>query len=442
MEGWTEDPNLRKAFDWLLGFVGSDAWKERRTAAEAYRRSLVDIASTPVHLTGDKVRSADDQLAWYLYLAETYLSNPEDYDHAQGSRVIPVLIAIGRNLEYLQRVAGVDERVSRMVRNVTVNPDAGVFELLVATAYARDGWSVSFLQEAPPEKTPDLAVKRKYSRRRMIECKRLAMVSNYSIEERKKWLNMWHPVSEFLTRLLSPFLLDIVFHVELRSLDDSFLERELMPKLQFVVPPGVIIDNDEWTVKVRMIDLESVREKLKGTKPKVNSSSFNAVLLGHAVPNTKGFTCVLLADLSNNYVESISFAAGALWSSDAEAAIRVKARDIRDQLAKATNQLPHTEEAIVHIGLETLDGWSVEEERYRRITNTVGWFDNLGKRLSWIYVHLFGPSVPPDKNWLFDETVFPFQRSKRLVPPLKRPYLVIPADAPTRSGVHWDGGTY
>lgn len=439
MEGWEEDVDVRMAINWFLSFFESGEWERRRVTAEAYLRSLSDVSAVPGRrLTGDKIRPAPDLFAWYLTLAETYLRRPEEFDHAQGARVIPIFITIGRDIALLKQIQGVDERVRRMLSNERESPDSGLFELLVGAAYARNGWSeIAFVPESPPQKTPDLYVRRNGGRQRFIECKRLSMVSGYHRDERRRWLNMWPPLSEYLRILEMPLLLEVSFHVELRHLDEEFLSRELVPKLRFVVRPGVIINNDVWTVAVSMIDLDAIREKLKQRYYKVNSSSLAFLLTGQDLRYDKQFTSLIEASFEGKYVDDIRFAAGAVWSCDAEAAIRTKARDIRAQLSKAITQLPAGERGIVHVGLETLEGYRVERERMQRIANTVFNFDTLGKQVDCIYCHLLGASVPPDQNWLFDETVFTFPRSRRLVPPLKPPFLVASDEETFRRGVHW-----
>ncbi len=76
-----------------------------------------------------------------------------------GSRVVPILTAIGRSLNLLQSVSGVDERVRRIVGPERSQPNGGLFELLVAAAYRRAGATVAFRPERPgTAKTYDMDV--------------------------------------------------------------------------------------------------------------------------------------------------------------------------------------------------------------------------------------------------------------------------------------------
>lgn len=66
-----------------------------------------------------------------------------------GSRVVPIIMAIGRNLELLRDVEGIDERVRRLVGPERRQPNGALFEFLVAAAYRRAGAKVVFLPERP-----------------------------------------------------------------------------------------------------------------------------------------------------------------------------------------------------------------------------------------------------------------------------------------------------
>jgi hypothetical protein len=136
-------------------------------------------------------------------------------------------------------------------------------------------------------------------------------------------------------------------------------------------------------------------------------------------------------------MSDIEYAAGVVWSCDAEAALRKKARDIRRHLAEATEQLPANRPGVVHVGLESLDGTLVEEKRYRRVADTVLRFDARGKDLHWIYVYVFDPIVPPDKNWDFGETVYYFNKTNSLPEPLCWRPVVLSSDAEMADSPVW-----
>ena len=110
---------------------------------------------------------------WYLFLGESFTDHPWNYEVFFGCRVIPILGAIGRNLDVLQTVEGFVERARSVATTERSQPNAGLFEILVAAAYARAGWKVRFKPvQRGIAKTYDLDAE-KGRRRLAIECKRM-----------------------------------------------------------------------------------------------------------------------------------------------------------------------------------------------------------------------------------------------------------------------------
>lgn len=236
-----------------------------------------------------------------------------------------------------------------------------------------------------------------------------------------------------------------MFHVELENLPDNFLVEELPGKLKLINHPCELISNEVWSVTVRFVDLEKARAHLEKYRVKYPSDQLNELVGGKRDPN-RGFTCAVLGKYvrigeekgNNQYLDRLSFAVGAYWSCDAERSVEKKARDIRGHLSSAIQQLPESSNSVIHIGLETLDGWLVEVERYSRICNTVQQFDALGKKLEWVYCHLFQSYSPPEGDWVIDETVYHFGKNRSAVKePLKVRSMVLPDEEESMDGVHW-----
>jgi hypothetical protein len=318
-----------------------------------------------------------------------------------------------------------------------------LFELLIALIWKRNGWEVEFLEEAPPAKRPDLRAIRGTDEW-FIECKRLSKSSEYSEKERDKWLAMWSPFRDFLAKERIPFVFDIVFHVELHTLPDSYLLNELAGKIRFVHQACKVVSNEVWDVDVWQVDLPHIHEHLEKYSVRYPSDQLHELIGGHRDPN-KGFTAIVKGRVerlgegrgNNRFLDELEFAAGAFRSCDAPRAIEQKARDIRHHLADAVRQLPDNAKGAVHVGLETLDGAIVEEERYRRITQSVYKFDARGKNLEWVYCHLFQAYSPPEEMWVMDETVYYFGRTPGSKQPLRKKSAVVPDDGDSPGGVHW-----
>ena len=438
---WEEDGHVRAAFDWFMQFFKPEQWRSRKTQIEDYIHSVHETKSQPVPLTSSSTRVSfnQDQIAWYLYLADAYLTHPKDYDFSQGARVIPQIKTLGRFVDILDSIENIHEYLSKKINNIHTNADSLFFELLVALTYKRNNWSkVVFIPESPPSKSPDIFAS-DGNDEWFIECKKLAKSSQYSLDEREKWLLMWRPLSGFLRDNKKSIILDIVFHVELKTLDDSFVYNTLIPKLKFVVTDGVVVDNEVWKVSAKFVDLGAIRKKLTKSYVKIPSSSLASLVTGEHLPSV-GFTCVFLgkpSPIHPTYLDDIDFISCARWYCDAEEAILKKARDIRAQLSDATSQLPDNKASIIHVGVESHDGPIVEDERFSRILNTVSFWDSNNKDIQWIYCHIFDPQVPPDENWDFGETVLCFSKQNALEAPLKNHNLVDLENMRFSDGVFW-----
>jgi hypothetical protein len=430
-----EPQAVRRGFEWLLSFLEPADWTQRRNSIEA---RLVAVARPHAAPVGSKefqsVSIVDDRIGWYLYLAEAYLNRPLSYEPIQGARVLPIFGQLGSHVALLERLKGIREKCRELTNPERRNPDPGLFEILTALMYARNGWpQVEFIPRSRKEKRPDIRVSDGKAEWH-VECKRLVGCSAYSTRERRKWLTMWQPLVRFLHEERLPIVLEIGFHVELESLADDFVFRELAQKLRLIVPPCTVISNREWTVRAKPVDFAKIRTHLSRVFVKVPSDQLQELIIGRRVRHG-GTTTAFLGEEgtmgpptgTNRVVSAIEFAACAVWDCAARRAIEVKARDIRSRLADAVEQLPREHPSVVHVGLETLDGWMVEKERFARICQTVSRFDAKGKMLYWVYCHLFQPYSPPEKDWEFDETVHFFKHEDYAGPaPLREESMILP----------------
>ena len=437
---------MQRVFDWLLSFIKPKEWRSRKEVIENHL-SKIHARKNP-HKDTKHFESASfqsDKIGWYLYQLEMILTEPTKYEPIQGARVIPIFEWLGKNFELINQIGGVDEKVKNLLLlgNKT-DPDSLLFEILVALLWKRNGWEdVSFIPEAPPNKRPDIRVG-SGNTEWFIECKRLNGRSEYSEKEREKWQKMWWHLRDYLVNKRMPAVLDIVFHVELETLPDDFLVKQLQNKLLFLSAPCVVISNEQWQVGFNVVNFKKVRAHLEKFFVKMPSNQLIELIAGYRDPN-RGFAHTVLGKtgrfegerLNNQYLTTLDFAAGAFWHCDAEDSINKKARDICKHLAKATKQLPKSQKSVIHVGLETLDGVLVEAERYNRIFNTAQKFDSSGKDLRWIYCHLFQSYAPPDQDWVFDETVYYFSHkdvgNER---PLTH-HLVMTSSGDSGNGVHW-----
>jgi hypothetical protein len=440
------DPDVERALAWFLSFTDALDWEKRTARIEAQLEAVLE----PCHSRTDAqiyqpVSIADDRIGWYLYLADTALHAPLKYEPIQGARILPIFKRLGADLDLVVRIRGVEDRVIRMLTSERRQPDSALFELLVALIWSRNGWKVvELLDERPPEKRPDIRAQ-EGSDEWFIECKRLQKSSDYSENEREKWLRMWVKLRDFLIDRRISAIFDIVFHVELDTLPDDFLLDQLSGKLPLVRLPCEIVSNDTWEVSARPIDYAAAQKHLNKYMVKYPSEQLNELIGGHRDPN-QGFTAAVEGRVvqlgegggNNRFLDELSFAVGAFWSCDADRAVGRKARDIRRHLAESLRQLPKSGKGVVHIALETLDGTIVEAERYARIVNSLYKFDALDKDLQWVYCHLFQSYAPPHECWVIDETVYYFGRFLGSgVEPLAKRSAIVPDNTDSEAGVHW-----
>ena len=147
---WPDDPDVRRFMEWLRSLLPPSDWENRRFAHVSklhgvgiYYKSRDDMPTLPHTYVAN-----EDKAGWYLMLAEAYVNHIADYEPGQGSRVIPLFKALGRDFDLLMDIEGVEERARRMLTSERKQPDAILFELLVALSCRRDGWSVVRFIEA------------------------------------------------------------------------------------------------------------------------------------------------------------------------------------------------------------------------------------------------------------------------------------------------------
>lgn len=447
MNNDTYEVGIRRALDWFLDYIGDSKWSEHKAEIEKHLAENFQFNPSSCFDVSQPLASVPcPTIFWYLYLAEKYLTSLPEYEPVQGARILPVFIRLGSNLDLLEQVGGVSEKVNELVTKRPDQADSALFELLVAVLWKRNHWTeVWFEPESASKKSQDLYAQ-SGNTKWAIECKRLSKNSEYSTRERKKWLRMWLPLSRWLKQNSHAIVLDIVFHVELETLRDDFVVTELAGKLPLITSyPCQIISNNVWSVSVKRVEFERADSHLRQYYVKYPSDQIAELIGGYRDPN-RGFTFACAGNFTSQgtghpfdiYLDKMSFAACAFWHCDAPQSIEKRARDIRKQLSKAVNQLPIDVPGVVHVGLETLDGVAVEAERYKRILNTVDNFNANGKNLKWIFCHLFQPYSPPHNAFVFDETVYYFSDSKRKMGrPLGEISVITPDLDYSGSGVHW-----
>jgi hypothetical protein len=438
------DPQMRRALAWFVDLMPVEEWASRRKAIEDHIEAMhATRKSREEAQTHGSFSIQDDRMGWYLYLMDALVNDVFRYETGQGSRVAPILHQIGHNFDAFLQLRGVREKVLKILGQDRSNPDSTLFEILIALLWAKNGFDVEFIPETPGARTPDLRA-RKGRQEWFVECKRLQKSSQYSLDEREKWLRMWVPFRNFLLDSKFSAVFEIVFHVPLESLPDDYVVSQLSGKVRLVQLPCIIVSNETWSVSAYEVDYDSFHRHLSKYMVLYPSEQLSDLVAGKRVGG-QNFTSVVMGKFEragegkgvNRYLDEVGFAAGAFWGCDNQGVIERKARDIRGRLSDAVRQLPAIGKCAVHVALETLDGAEVEMARLLRILQTVAEFDASDKDLRWIYCHTVQSHSPPDQAWAIDETTHHFGKQNAGPEPLTTRAAWLPSDADAVEGVHW-----
>jgi hypothetical protein len=431
-------PELKKAVQWLIAQLPKEEWPIRRDiVAKRFYQSLIGEFTD---VTG-KGRYFDDKdlIGWYLFLGESFTDHPWNYEVIFGCRVIPILAAIGRNLDLLLTVEGFVDRAKSLLIVERAQPNGALFEILVAAAYAREGWRVTFKPAQPGvARTYDLDIE-KDGKRYAVECKRMEG-GEYVEQERSCMRELWKvPCLLLAKKEKRSTYLDVAFKIEIQNVPNAYLMDIVLGFIRSR-KPSRLWDDAIASGVVGDLDLSAIQESLKTGYLLHPGPVFNKLLTGSyrrydsmiAALRMKFATCP-------HFVDELDLAIVARWSSVSEVAIDKRARDIQAKLVEANAQLPRDVPGIIHIGFEAISGDAVELRRYDKILDRVRNFDSKGSRLEFIYCHYFAPETTPEVTWAIDETL-QWMGVRKGDRPLKKGLLLLPEDEGlSRTGVHWDG---
>lgn len=429
-------PELSAGVAYFRDLMGNDQWEVRREAAAWwFLRSLVGEKHDP---TGDgRFYNLEDLFAWYLFLGEAFTDHPHNYEVVYGSRVVPVFAAIGRNRELIAKIDGFEERALRLIGPEKSQPNGGLFEMLVALAYARDGASVAFRPEIRGgAKTHDLDV-RAHGLSWAIECKRLE-AGDYVESERNRRRALWMPATQMIIPTGRNVYAKVDFSVELMDVPDDYLVRHVDAFMRSDKNSCLWTDECASGV-IGDLDLGPLQRALKDGFIRYPGPVYNQLLTGSYVRHDDLIIVHKVKFAGDpHFVDQVDQAVVLRTRSLSEGAVEKKARDIKRKLAEANRQIPSNKLGVIHVGIEALGEDIIEKRRYEKIMETIGSFDPGGKPLSFIYWHYFAPEAPPEETWAIDET-FQWRGIREDKKPLSMTSLILPPEAEGRDGMHWDG---
>ena len=428
--------DLRAGVDYLKSLMAEGEWETRRhKAAKRFYQSLVGELEDP---SGDgRYYESSDLIAWYLFLGEALTNHPQNYEVHSGSRVVPILAAIGRNIQLVSEIEGFEEKARHLLGAGRGQPNGPLFEMLVAIAYRRDGARVSFKPEKRGvAKTHDLDVE-VHGRSWAVECKRLES-GDYAESERARMRELWSPASRMIVPTGRSVYLKVDFKLEMQDVPLNYLV-DIVTKYLRMSERSFLWDDSFGQGVIGELDLEPLQEALKQGYIMYPGPVYSKLLTG-SYQRYDSMNVVHKVKFAENphYIDEIGQAIVARWSSHSSQAIEKKARDIKRKLFAANKQLPDDKPGVIHIGIEALGADEIEARRYEKIMETINDFDPMGKPLSYVYWHYFAPEASPEETWAIDET-FQWRGIGSLTRPLKVTSLILPSDSVGRVGMHWDG---
>lgn len=431
-------PDLRRAVAWFRSFMFETEWIKRRerVARRFYELKIGDIEDK----TG-KGRYFDesDTFAWQLFLAEGFTDYPWNYEPSFGCRVVPVFAAIGRNIDLLSKMEGIDARVRRIIGPEKRQPNGGIFKLLVAAAYAREGANVAFVPEKPGfGRTHDLNATLD-GKTFAVECKRME-TGEYAERERARIREIMEKPCAKLVVIGRSHIVDIRFKCEVLDVSSLYVS-DLVDRYVESRKCSMLWDDEVSFGAMGELDLSCVQSALERDVLMPESSEFIQLLTGSYRRNDNHISVLKIQHSGHpQYIMGLAQAVIVRWQCLSELSIEKKARDIVSKLAEANDQLPPGMPGVIHIGFEAVNGDEVEARRYEKILDSVRHFNPGAKQLEYVYVHYLAPESTPEEPWAIDETV-QWNGIRPKGKPLRHGCLVLPDEIEPRVGVHWDGLT-
>ena len=444
--GQADDPcqvALKVALDAFLSRLTPEQWRLRRIAVLDALNSRLDGDNLA---EAQSIRVREDEMGWYLFLCEQAIEDPFCTDASQSQRILPFFAGLGFRWQHAHLVIGIERKLDEMLHDYRKQPDGHFFELLVALSYAQSGFQVELINEVRGMKTADMRVS-KGDEEYFVECKRMARTADYSQKERNDFLRLWENGKDVLVENRQWIWFKGAFHVEPTSLPDNFLRDIWESALPIGQGELTLLDNEQATIKARLIDQAGVRKHLRNFMVKANSASLTRLIGGDWAPEDAPTTMIQMVKRSHvngcevpslgTYVDDVGFACGFTRAIDSETSIEKKARDIRKLLSEAVAQVPVDQPSIIHLAAETMEGKDVERRRNEKLAASMPSFNFNGAQVRLVRFHRLQAHQRADIAFELDETVDDLYTAVGRRPNVPR-MVVAPHGTPMNRGAHWD----
>lgn len=434
-QDWRDEDVLR-AVTWLKSFVPENQMNQRLDAA---RRHLIEARLRQREGHSANLFDSADVVAWYIFQAETFATDRNYWTQEGALSIVPTLTRLGKELDLLLSIHGVETRASRLMLAEKKQPDAGLFELLVALAYRRGEWPrVEFVPETPGlGRTPDIHIFRPGCRW-AVECKRL-MPSPYAANEKLRGEQLAGPIHSLSIECGVSCVVEVVYKRELAQVPDDYLIEHVRGALR--LESRTQWDDEIARGRVRPVNWHLARHVLDQDDVYFGGSRMIELLAGSYSHEADHSLSAIWtpAPARPSYAEDVDHASVVSWRSGSLSAMTKKARHFRKTLGGAENQLPTDRPSVIHIGLESYAGAQVDHFRHVQNMLEARDFKVRNSRLRWVYGNYFAPEATTHENeaWALTETMAPYKiGSHRTAWPLPNHLLMSP-EQEARPGVHW-----
>lgn len=435
-QDWICD-DTKRAVEWLRSFVPEVEMAKR---LQHCQRTYLENRERWEDGQDVEIFDKKDEMAWFIFQAETYAIGREFWVPDEAARIVPYLQKIGRDLNHLKRVVGGETRAERLMTSDRSQPEGGIYELLVAGAYMRHGWStVEFVDETPGRgRTPDLHVS-KPGTRWAVECKRI-MRSGYAAREEKAGKLLASKVHELSENCGQSFVLDVRFHEEL----DAYHEAYLKDRIEEFLPINGTVENSDGRTDIRLrpVQWDLVRSIMSSDFIYIGSTRMMEIISGqheHGASHSLNVKC-RRAESKPSYADVIYHASLVNWASFSRAAQRAKADHFKRKIANAEGQLPDDCPGVVHIGMESLGHQMIDQRRHLQNHLIAREFTASKSRLRWIYGNYFQVEVTTrqDESCAMEESMAPYRIGKHRTKEPLPGHLLVADDQVAIEGLHWN----
>ena len=434
-EEWRDD-DILIATAWLKSLVPAQVWATRieRTREQFLRAVEALHRGEPAALYDPA-----DLIAWQIFQAETYAIDRSYWVPGVTAQIGPIMTRLGQELATLLTVKGVEARAERLMTAERRQSDAGLFELLVALAYRRNGWTdVLFVEEQRGgPRSHDITVSRP-RRRWAVECKRMS-AAPYAQAEKARGEALSQAVHALCRDRGRSVIVEAAFKSELSAVPDDYLTGRAAT---FLANPEASFWHDEHGFgRVREVDWRLAHRVLEADYVYYGASRMIELLVGHYDHDLEHSMASRWRPAPGRplYADAVYQASVVSWASRSPKAVRIKARHFRQIVAGANGQMPSTMPGVIHVGVESTGDPAVDARRHLGNMLEMRGFAPGTSRLRWVYGNFFAPesTTQHDESWAFDETTAWYRIGNHTAAQPLPHHLLVSPEAAIRPGSHW-----